>query len=188
LLRRALRLVHSPTREWAAIAAEASSAAHALFRYVLPLSAVPAVAWTLGLAVFGADLGFRGEVARPSPEQILGAGIATFTGSVLSVFALAAAFFLVAPLYDAPREWGRAFKVAAYGTTPVWLAGVLLVMPLLAIVELVALMHCCYLYYCGLQAIAGVKRSGAAECVAIALFLMTFASILVGGLIGLLAS
>ncbi len=189
MLRRALRLILSPTREWAAIAAEEPRAAHAFLGYVLPLSAVPAAAWMLGLAVFGAELRFRGgDAARPALDQILGAGVVTFAGSVLSVLALAAAFFLVAPMYSTPRRWERMFAVATYGTTPVWLAGILLVMPGLAILEVLALMHCCYLYYCGLQAVAGVKRGEAAEYVAISLFLVIVGSTLAGAIAGLGAS
>jgi hypothetical protein len=178
-------LIASPTREWEAVAAEGLPPAGVLLGYVVPLSAVPAVAWMIGLAMFGADLGFRDEgFARLSLGRILEAGAITLAGSVLSVLALAAAFFVVAPMYGVPRHWGRAFKVAAYGTTPLWVAGILLVMPGLVIVELVALMHCCWLYYAGLQTVAGVKQGDAAEYFAISLFLVTVASILAGGVVG----
>jgi hypothetical protein len=52
------------------------------------------------------------------------------------------------------------------------------------IVELLALVHCCWLYYAGLQAVAGVKQGDAAEYFAISLFLVTVASILAGGVVG----
>lgn len=188
MLRRALRMIVSPAREWDAVAAEELPPAKLFLGYVVPLSAVPAVAWMIGLAMFGADLGFRVEDVAPlAPGRVLYAGAVTLAGSVLSVLALAAAFFLVAPMYAVPRHWGRALAVAAYGTTPLWVAGILLVKPGLVIVGLVALLHCCHLYYSGLQRIAGVKRGDAAEYVAISLFLVTIASLVVGGVIGSLA-
>ncbi len=188
MLRRVLRLIVSPEREWEAVADEDPSAARVILGYVVPLSAVPALAWMIGLATFGADLGFRNEDVAPlAPGRILHAGVVTLAAAVLSVLALAAAFFLVAPMYEVPRRWGRFLAVAAYGTTPLFVAGVLLVKPGLVIVGLLALLHCCHLYYSGLQRIAGVKRGDAAEYVAISLFLVTVASLVLGGVIGALA-
>lgn len=183
-----MRLIVSPAREWEAVADEDPSPAKVLLGYVVPLSAVPALAWMIGLATFGADLGFRDPgVAPPAPGRILHAGVVTLAGSVLSVLALAAAFFLVAPMYEVPRRWGRFLAVAAYGTTPLWVAGILLVQPGLVIVGPLAFLHCCHLYYSGLQRIAGVKRGDAAEYVAISLFFVTVASLVAGGAIGALA-
>jgi Yip1 domain len=188
VLRRALRLIVSPAREWEAVAAAELPSGKVLLGYVVPLSAVPAVAWMIGLAIFGADLGFRDEDVVPLTfGRILYSGTVTLAASILSVLALAAAFYLVAPMYATPRHWRRALAVAAYGTTPLWVAGVLLVKPGLVIVGLVAFLHCCHLYYSGLQRVAGVKRGDAAEYVAISLFLVTIASVVVGGAIGSLA-
>jgi hypothetical protein len=188
LLRRALQLIVSPAREWEAVAVEDLPPARVFLGYVVPLSAVPAVAWMLGLAMFGAGLGFRDEdVAALAPGGILYAGAVTLAGSVLSVLALAAAFFLVAPMYAVSRHWGRALNVAAYGTTPLWAAGILLMHPGLVILGPLAFLHCCHLYYSGLQRVAGVKQGDAAEYVAISLFLVTVASLVVGGIIGALA-
>jgi Yip1 domain len=190
VLRRALRLIVSPAREWEAVAAAELPSGKVLLGYVVPLSAVPAVAWMIGLAIFGADLGFRDEDVVPltlTLGRTLYSGAVTLAGSVLSVLALAAAFYLVAPMYATPRHWRRALAVAAYGTTPLWVAGVLLVKPGLVIVGLVAFLHCCHRYYAGLQRVAGVKRGDAAEYVAISLFLVTIASLVVGGAIGSLA-
>jgi hypothetical protein len=45
---------------------------------------------------------------------------------------------------------------------------------------LVVMLHCSYLYYAGLQVVAGVKQSAAAEYVGIVLFLALVASTLLG--------
>jgi Yip1 domain len=181
LLRRALRLLVSPVREWEAIAAEGASWRSVGLTYVLPLSALPAVAWMIGRLLFPADLvTWESGPLAPSFTTIVRAGAIAFCGSIVSVAALAGAFHLLAPTYGAQRDWTRSWKVAAYGTTPVWLAGVLLVKPILVGLLLVALLHCSYLYYAGLQVVAGVKRSGAAECVAIALFLSSLAATVLG--------
>ena len=148
MLRRAIAVTFAPRREWEAIARERPGALAVLVRYVLPLAAIPAVAWMIGLAVFGMELVLPGEpIAWPGPAAILHAGLATFLGSILSVALLAGAFALIAPMYGARRDWGGAWTVAAYGTTPVWLFGVVLVKPVLIVAMLAVLLHCAYLYH-----------------------------------------
>ena len=184
MLRRAFSLVFNPRREWAAIAAEPARPLAILLGYVVPLSAVPALGWMTGLRIFGLEFALKGEpVARPAWTAILHAGLVTFLASIGTVAVLAGAFRLIAPLYRARRDLGRAWTVAAYGSTPLWLFGVLLVKPGLVVAGLAALLHCAYLYYAGLQALGLVREGDAAEYTAIGLFLVLVASSLAGGLL-----
>jgi hypothetical protein len=184
LLRRALRLLVSPAREWAAIAADRESWTGVALRYVLPLAAVPAVAWMVGRALFPADLvTWESAPLAHVPMAFVRAGAVAFCGSVVWVTLLAGAFRALAPMFGARRDWARSWKVAAYGTTPVWVVGVLLVKPVLVGLLLVAMLHCSYLYYAGLQVVAGVKQSAAAEYVGIVVFLALIASTLLGALL-----
>jgi hypothetical protein len=185
VLRRAAALVLSPQREWAAIASERPSAFAVLLGSVLPLAAIPAAAWMIGLALFGMELVVAGEpIARPGAATILRAGLATYLGSLGSVAALASAIWLIAPMYGARRrDWGGAWTVAAFGTTPVWLAGVLLLKPALVVAILPVLLYCAYLYHCGLRALSFARDPEAAEYVAISIVLLLAASTLAGGLL-----
>lgn len=184
VVRRALGLIAHPQREWAAIAAEGEGALAVLLRYVVPLAAIPAVAWEIGLAVFGLDAfqgGPSGAAGARSP--VVGAAT-TFLGSIVCVVCLAVALYLTARVHDARRSWSGAWATAAYGATPVWLAGVLLVHPVLILAVLVATLHACYLWFLGVQAVLRVRPSAAAECVAISLVIGTVLTMLAGGLLG----
>jgi hypothetical protein len=184
MLRRAFALIARPRREWAAIAGEPVHPLRILVGYVLPLSAVPAVAWMIGLHLFGLELVVEGEpVMHPAAPAILRAGATTFLGSLASVAILALAFRALAPMYGAGRDLRRAWSVAAYGSTPLWLYGALLVKPMLVIGSIGAVLHCGYLYYAGLQALGLVREVDAAEYVAIGLFLLLVASTFAGGLL-----
>lgn len=184
LLRRAFRLLVSPAREWAAIAAERESWIAVALRYVLPLAAVPAVAWMAGRALFPADLvTWESAPLARLPVAIARTGAVAFCGSVLWVTLLAGAFRALAPMFGARRDWAQSWKVAAYGTTPLWVAGALLVKPVLVGLLLIAMLHCSYLYYAGLQVVAGVKQGAAAEYVGIVLFLSLVASTLLGAVL-----
>lgn len=184
MLRRALALITSPAREWAAIATETPTAAGILFRYALPLAAIPAVAWEIGLAVFGLAA-FEGELqpARLDRSPLIGAATTLF-GSIVCVASIALALYAIVPVYDVRRNWSRAWAVAAYGATPVWLAGALLVQPVLILAVLVATLHACFLWFLGVQALLQVPARAAAECVAIALLIGTVLTMLAGGLLG----
>jgi hypothetical protein len=186
LLRRAAALVFSPEREWAAIAREQPRALGVLVGWVLPLAAVPAVAWMIGLALFGMELVVAGEpIARPAAAAILRAGLVTYLGSILSVAGLAGAIWLLAPMYGARRrDWAGAWTVAAFGTTPVWLAGLIFLKPALFVAILPVLLYAAYLYHGGLRALGFARADEAAEYVAIAILLLLAASTLAGGLLG----
>lgn len=182
MLRRAFGLVVSPRAEWAAIAADRRGPLAILIGYVLPLSAVPALGWMLGLWLFGLELVREGEaISYPAWPVIAHAGAVTFLGSIGTVGLLAAAFRLIATAYAAPRDLRRAWTVAAYGSTPLWLFGAALIKPTLVIAAVGVVLHCAYLYYAGLQAVGLVREGDAAEYTAIALFLVLVASTLLGG-------
>lgn len=184
MLRRAFAVTFAPRREWASIARERPAPLAVLLGYVMPLAAIPALAWMVGLGVFGLELVVLGEpIARPALAAILRAGLVTFLGSILSVVLLAGAFALVAPMYGARRDWRAAWTVAAYGTTPAWLFGAVLVKPLLVVAMVAVLLHCAYVYHDGLRAMGLAREGDAPEYVAIAVVLVFAASTLVGGLL-----
>jgi hypothetical protein len=184
LLRRAVRLLVTPAREWAAIGADRESWRAVALRHVVPLSALLAAAWMAGRWLFPADLAtWESTPPERVPEAVARGGALAFLGSIAWVAALAGGFCAVAPMFGARRDWTRSWKVAAYGTTPVWLAGVILIKPVLVGLLLVVMLHCSYLYYIGLPAVVGVKQSDAAEYVGVVLFLALVVSTLLGGLL-----
>jgi hypothetical protein len=184
VLRRAFGLIVAPAAEWAVIARETLGARRLLLGYVIPLSLLPAIAWMTGLALFPRDIVLlEEELARYTPDFMLRAGVVTFAASVASVAGLAAAFYLLAPMYGAARDWARAWTVASYGSTPLFVGGILLVKPVLVgFVVLLALFQSGYLYVLGLQSLGLVRPRQATECVAVALLLV----VVVSGLTGLL--
>lgn len=185
-LSQAVRMTLSPGEEWGAVAREATGPAALLGSFVLPLSCIPAACWALNRWLF-ADLGARyGAGPAPAASQVLYGGFMVFGSTVLSVGLLAASLFVLAPLFDRPRDWPRTFRVAAYSSAPVLLGSALLVLPDLAYLLLPAAFHSAYLLYGGLQAVLGVREDRAAEYVALGAMLMIISSTLLGGLGGAL--
>lgn len=185
MLRRAAGLILSPEREWAAIARERPAVLAVLGGHVLPFAAIPAIAWMGGLALFGMELVLVGEpIARPGASAILRAGLATYLGSIASVAGLAGAIWLIAPMYGARRrDWSGAWAVAAFGATPAWVAGIVLLKPALFIAMLPVCLYCLFLCHSGLRALGFARDDEASEYVAIAIVLLLAGSALAGGLL-----
>lgn len=145
-----------------------------LLRYLLPLCALPALAWPLGQA-------WSGELPWAA-AKLAPAFFGTATAALVSIVVLAGAFYLLAPFFDADRTWRRALAVAAYGSTPVLLTGALLVSPVLIVACVASLVHCCALYYLGVQALLGCRESDAAFFCAAAAMLSIVGGLVAAGL------
>ena len=101
---------------------------------------------------------------------------------LVGVVILALGFFVLSPWFDMPRSWDRSTALAAYASTPVVLAGALLVFPVLAVLAVPAFLHSFALCYLGAQQVLGCRESEAAMFVAMAWVLSAAASMLLGGL------
>ena len=182
LVRRAYRIVVRPRSEWDVIRSENRPWWSVLSGHVLPLAFLPAVGWAIGLTLTGKMPTDAGSVG----STFAGSVVLTVLLSLLCVVLLALALYLLAPMYDVERHWDRTVTVAAYGTTPVLLAGVLLVMPIMVIASTVAMLHNFVLYYVGLQRVMGCRQSAAAEYLALSCLLAAIASGILGAVGGAL--
>ena len=163
----------SPRDEWTRIAGERS---HGALVHGLALPLLPALASLL----------MARSSELPLPEHAVAA---TYLAGVLTIFAIAAAFWLLARFDSRDASLRRCVQVAAYGATPLLLASVLLFTPVLVVVCALALPYVFYLYYLGVQQVLSVPSDEAVQFVAIALVAALVASTLGGagaGALGLL--
>ncbi|HEX4628908.1 MAG TPA: Yip1 family protein, partial [Gemmatimonadales bacterium] len=127
---RAQRLLLQPAQEWATIAGEFTSPGPIYWRYLVPMVAIGPLAATLGGIVFGE----RGSLLTFGTVPItLGtavqAGVLEYVLNLVGVFAFAAAIDVIGGSIGGPRNRVQALKVAAYGSTPYWLASVFALFP-----------------------------------------------------------
>ena len=178
-LRRIVYVRFRPKAEWELIAAEKASVDALLRGYILPLALLAPVATVIGMTLFGREWDPLHGYLVPSGE-IFAAGATTYFGIVGSIFALAAIFFLIAPMFGSPRDFLAALKVATYGAIPVLLAGATLVLPAMAIVGMVGLCHTLFLFWLGAHQVLKVPPGGGAEYVGISMVLLAFVSVFAG--------
>ncbi len=178
-LRRIYRVVFRPRLEWDRIAQEDTTYGTLIRRYIIPLALLAPIATVTGMSVFDAAWD-AGQGYRVPPQAILGAGTATLLASILSMFALAGIFVLIAPMYGSSRNYLDALKVSTFGAVPVMIAGATLLLPVMAIVGVVALIHSLFLFWLGANVVLHVRRGEQAEFVGISILLLSVASTLAG--------
>ena len=141
IVNRAKAICLRPKEEWNVIAGETVSAKNLLKDYAFPLAAIAVVANFIGLLV-----------GRSAP-------IATgLVGSVLllalmlgAVYATSLIIDALAPTFGGQKNAAQALKVAVYSATPGWIAGVLAIVPALAVLGWLGLFYSAYLLYLGLH-------------------------------------
>jgi hypothetical protein len=146
--RRAQAMLTDPAAVWPAIAAEPGDPAYVLSHYVTVLALIPAAFSFVGASLVGVVVPNPGLVRASLFNGLFGA-IFGYVISCATVLVLGMVINLVAPLFGGRRDFDNAFKLAAYSFTPVWLAGIFLVLPGLRFLTLTGF-YGAYLLWLGL--------------------------------------
>jgi hypothetical protein len=125
---RAFGLLVDPQTEWAKIAKEPDDPAYLMIGYTALLALIPTVCGFLGACVIGSIVPGVGPVRAPMFDGALGA-IFGYLESLALVLLLGLIVNVAAPLYAGRRNVAGALKIAAYAFTPLWLAGIFLLLP-----------------------------------------------------------
>lgn len=175
----ALLFLSAPRRGGVVLADTAASVSALLWRLVLPGALASALAVTVGVLVFNrdwdADLGYD---THPGSVGTLGALV--FLLSVAYAFVLAGAFTCVGRLYRSRCSYADAFKVVAYGTLPVWIAGALMFFMPMVLGGMAAFVYSCLLYSVAADLVLGVPERETTEFVAISLLLAGVVMTMIG--------
>jgi len=141
---RVMNILTKPAAEWPIIAAEPADVASIYRDYILLLAAIPAVCTFLGLMLIGGLFGSYGM------SFALVAGVMSYVSTLASCYIAAFIIEKLAPNFDSRGDTAQALKLVAYASTPVWVAGVLHLVPLLGVLILLAVIYAVYLFYLGL--------------------------------------
>ena len=120
LVQRAKAIVLRPRAEWKVIAHEPETLRDLLVRYVAILAAIPEVARFVGQSFIG---GYTPLV--PSLIRAVIVYLVTFA----MVYIIAGVIDLLAPRFGGEKNFANAVKLSVYSHTPLWLAGIFLLIP-----------------------------------------------------------
>jgi Yip1 domain len=143
---RAKNILIRPAQEWRLIAGESTDIGGLLRNYAAPLSGLAAVCQWLGLSVFFGVLGigfFRSAVSVAISWAL----------GLVGLWVAAIAIDHLAPRFGSRSSTLQALKLVVYASTPVWVAGILALIPVLGVLLVVAVLYAVYLFYLGLPVV-----------------------------------
>jgi hypothetical protein len=121
LIERVKAILLTPRKEWPVIEQERATLSDLFLKYVAILAAIPEVAHLIGLSLIGAE-------RAPIVSALLRAVIAYLVTWAM-VYIIAIVINLLAPRFGGTRNFSNALKLSVYSHTPLWLAGIFLLLP-----------------------------------------------------------
>jgi hypothetical protein len=125
---RAKAILVDPAATWRGIEKDIGDPAYLLSRYVAVLALIPALSSFVSATLIGV-IATSGAVVRIDLMDGLFGAIFSYAASCAIVLLLGLIIYLSAPLFGGRRNFENAFKLAVYSLTPLWLAGIFLLLP-----------------------------------------------------------
>ena len=190
LIQRATNISLNPKTEWPVIAVEEMTTAELFKSYIIPLSAIPAVASFIGMTMFGMDMGFLGHFRMPILTGLTTL-ILSFVLGLLSIYLISLIINVLAPSFGGEKSPIQALKVTAFAFTPAWIAGIVNIIPSLGMLGLLAALYSIYVLYLGLPILmkSPEEKAGAYTAVSVicSIVLMVIVMAVVGAFGGMSA-
>jgi hypothetical protein len=121
LVDRVKAILLTPRTEWPVVERERATMSDLFINYVAILAAIPEVAHLIGQS-------FIGEARTPIVSGLLRAATA-YVVSLAMVYVIAGVINLLVPRFGGEKNFSNALKLSVYSHTPLWLAGVFLLIP-----------------------------------------------------------
>ena len=141
---RVTNIITKPASEWPVIASEPTDVATLYKEYICILAAIPPVCLFLGLSMIGVPI-----LGRLGMGLALTAAILSYVRSLVGVYVAALVIEKLAPTFASSGDTKQALKLVAYAYTPAWLAGVFMLVIVLAPLSILAGLYSIYLFYLG---------------------------------------
>ena len=150
---RVVAILTKPADEWRVIAAESATVEGLMRDYAAPLAAIPAIAQFIGFTVFGITVPVVGGAIRVGVVRGFANAVVTWVFALVGAWIAAIVIEKLAPTFQSKGSTAQALKLVVYSMTPVWVAGVLYLVPQLAPLVVIAALYGVYLFYLGLPPI-----------------------------------
>jgi len=147
-----LAFLTSPTRQWQKVADAPADAFDVAALYPVLCALIPAIAWYYGTTQVGWTVG-DGEVTRLTETSAFRIVCAFYVVMVCSILAVGYSIFWMSKTYGCDTSFAKGIAISGFTATPLFIAGLLGVYPLLwldLIVGTVAACWAVYLLYTGM--------------------------------------
>lgn len=159
MLNNPLSFLISPKKQWQAVAQASLGTLRTSALYTFVLAALPCFAWYYGTTVTGWRLPGGSELVHLTPDSALKIIIAFYCAIILALWGIGYAIHWMAGTYGSITTFTKGYAVAAYGATPLFIAGLIGFYPLLWLdlgVGMLAVGWAVYLLYSGLPVVMNI--------------------------------
>lgn len=174
LVQRVQDILLRPKPTWDVIAGEPATTKGLFTGYIMILAAIGPVCQFLGSVLFG------GVLFAPFT---LVAAVVGYGLSLAGVYIMALVIDGLAPSFGGEKSQIQALKVAAYGSTAAWLAGVFNLLPMLAFLGILGL-YSLYLFYLGLPNLMKAPAEKAIGYTLVVVIVMLVVYAVIGMIVG----
>jgi len=178
LVDRAKGILLAPKNEWAVIDTEPATVGSIYSGYVIPLSAIPAIASFVGMSVVGLSfLGLRYQI--PMGTGLTAAAVRYVLG-LAGVYVVALIIDALAPTFGGQKSQIQALKVSAYASTASWVAGIFMIIPSLGILAALGGLYSLYLLFLGLPSVMKAPQDKALGYTIVVILVAIVVYVLIG--------
>ena len=160
-LARSKAILVDPAAAWRGIEKDVGDPAYLLSRYVAVLALIPALSSFVGATLVGVVTP-SGAILRANLIDGLFGAVFSYAASCAIVLLLGLIIDFLAPLFGGRRDFEEAFKLAVYSFTPLWLAGIFLLLPGLRFLLLTGI-YGIYLFWLGAPRLTKMREQQAAN-------------------------
>lgn len=114
----------------------------------MSLAAIPAIANLIGYSLIG--MTYMGISFRMPFVNTLFYSIMTYIFTLVGIIVVAFIINALAPQFSSQADMVNAVKLVVYSYTPMWIASILFIIPMLSVLVLIASLYGLYLFYVGL--------------------------------------
>lgn len=184
LIARVKAILLTPKTEWPVIAGEPTTVADLYKGYIIWLAAIPPVFTFLKMSLIGSTLPFAGTfrlgIGAGLSQLILGYAL-----SLAMFFVVALIIDALAPNFGGTRDRVQALKTIAYAYTASCVAGIAMILPLIAVLIMIAAgIYGIYLLYLGLPHTMKCPPEKAAGYTAVIIIVAILLSLVIGAIVG----
>jgi hypothetical protein len=182
MIQRIKDIIFKPKDAWPQIKAESTTIAQVFTGYAMILAALPAIAGFLGFTLIGQSFGpITGFFRIPLTYALVWA-IVWYVLILVALYIEGLVINALAPSFGSKQSGVNAYKLAVYSSTPMFIAGILNIIPALGLLVFLISLYSFYLLYIGMPVMMDTPKDKLVGYYVVTLIVMLVIYFIVGGI------
>lgn len=183
IVQRAKSMILSPKSEWEAIRIEPTPSRETISQYVLPLAAIAAIAAFIGYWLIGINAVF---IHLGGIRWGLYYGLTSLIRDIIAVIVAGYVVDALAPSFQSEKNINKSMQLVGYAYTPVFIGGILAVIPALRFIGSLFGLYGIYLWYLGLTPLKGTPDDKRVTYMIVSILVLIVVYLVLGWILGMI--